>query len=128
MFETTGKEQVTTVRSPNTFKKLERLRKALRHEEPDRVPISDFFWGGFIRRWRQEPGLPADANPYCYYDFPMPEFMSFETDTLEKLEEVVMPLNDPPGPGSSTGCADRRRATTDLRKLHRRPRHERMNP
>ena len=26
---------------------LERMNQALRHEEPDRVPISDFFWGGF---------------------------------------------------------------------------------
>ena len=140
MFETTGKEQVTTVRSPNTLKKLERLRKALRHEEPDRVPISDFFWGGFIRRWRQELGLPADANPYYYYDldwictvpnmdpwirpfetqketpeevtvrtgfgaimrkvydFPMPEFMSFEIDTLEKLEEAVKTFDRPDDP------------------------------
>jgi hypothetical protein len=32
------------------------------------VPISDFFWGGFTQRWRQELGLTADANPYYYYD------------------------------------------------------------
>lgn len=55
-------------RAPGTLRKLERMAKALRHEEPDQVPISDFFWGGFIRRWRQELGLPADADPYRYYD------------------------------------------------------------
>jgi hypothetical protein len=44
------------------------MKTALSHREPDRVPISDFFWGGFIRRWRQELNLPADANPYYYYD------------------------------------------------------------
>ena len=104
------------------------MNTALRHEEPDRVPISDFFWGGFIRRWREELELPDDANPYYHYDldwivtvpnmdpqirsfetireddqevvvktgygaimrkkfdFPMPEFIAWETDSLEKLE------------------------------------------
>jgi len=104
------------------------MNKALRHEEPDRVPMSDFFWGEFIRRWREELELPDDANPYDYYDldwivtvpnmdpqirsfetlreddqevvvktgygavlrkkfdFPMPEFIAFETDSLDKLE------------------------------------------
>jgi hypothetical protein len=104
------------------------MNKTLRHEEPDRVPISDFFWGSFIQRWRQELNLPDNANPYYYYDldwivttpnmdpkiqsfetikedetevvvktgfrttvrkkfdFPMPEFISWDLDTIEKLE------------------------------------------
>jgi len=128
MFETTGTDSSATARKDNTLQKLDRLKKALRHVEPDRVPISDFFWGGFIRRWRKELGLPDDANPYYYYDLdwiatvpnmdpwirsfetlketaeevvvktgyrailrkkfdcPMPEFIAWETDTLEKLE------------------------------------------
>src|SRR5512138_3975850 len=115
-------------RTASCIAKLERMNKALRHEEPDRVPISDFFWGGFIRRWRKELNLPDNADPYVYYDldwivtnpnldpkiqsfetvreddkevvvktgfratlrkrfdFPMPEFMSFEVDTIEKLQ------------------------------------------
>ena len=32
------------------------------------MPVSDFFWGGFIERWRKELGLPADASPYYHYD------------------------------------------------------------
>ncbi len=117
-------------RTPDCLSKLERMNKALRHEEPDRIPISDFFWGGFVRRWREELDLPADANPYYYYnldfivttpnmdpfirsfetireneqevviktgflatlrkrfDFPMPEFIAFDTDTIEKLEAI----------------------------------------
>jgi len=63
MFETTGTASSATTRKDNTLRKLDRLKKALRHEEPDRVPISDFFWGSFIRRWRTELGLPAGANP-----------------------------------------------------------------
>jgi hypothetical protein len=68
MFDTVGKSTDPTARSANTLQKLARLNAALRHEEPDRVPISDFFWGGFTRRWREELGLPADASPYFHYD------------------------------------------------------------
>lgn len=108
--------------------KLDRMNLSLRHEEPDRVPISDFFWGSFIERWRNDLNLPPDADPYYHYDldwmvttpnmdprimsfetikedenevivktgfgatirkkfdFPMPEFMDWEVDTIEKLE------------------------------------------
>ncbi len=125
-------------RTENCLAKLNRLNKALRHEEPDRIPISDFFWGGFVKRWREELNLPADANPYTYYDldfivttpnmdplirsfetvreneqevviktgflatlrkrfdFPMPEFIKFDTDTIEKLENLV--FDDPADP------------------------------
>jgi hypothetical protein len=73
------------------------MNKALRHQEPDRVPISDFFWGGFIQRWRQELGLPADANPYYHYDLDWivtvpnmdPWIRPFET-LNEDAEEVVV--------------------------------------
>lgn len=115
-------------RTANCLKKLERMSKALHHKEADRVPISDFFWGGFIERWKKELGLGDDANPYYYYDldlivtftnmdphiksfetlkenndevviktgyetvirkkfvFPMPEQVSWDTDSIEKLE------------------------------------------
>jgi uroporphyrinogen decarboxylase len=108
--------------------KLDRMNKALRHEEPDRVPISDFFWSSFVERWREELALPADSSIYSHYDLdwivtvpnmdphiqgfeileesddgvvfrtgfeavlrrtphcPMPEFVHFDTDTIEKAE------------------------------------------
>ncbi|MBI5010750.1 MAG: hypothetical protein HZB98_14140 [Bacteroidia bacterium] len=117
-------------RTPNCLAKLERMKKALNHQEPDMIPISDFFWGSFIRRWRDELKLPEDASPYYYYDldwivttpnmdpfiqpfetvrenseevviktgflatirkrfdFPMPEWISFDTTTIEKLEAL----------------------------------------
>ena len=68
MFDTVGKATDQAGRSEPALKKLARLNTTLRHEEPDRVPISDFFWGGFTKRWRQELGLPVDANPYYHYD------------------------------------------------------------
>ncbi len=120
--------QLKPKRKKSTLMKLQRMKKTLRHEEPDRVPISDFFWGNFIEHWKKDLGLPEDANPYYHYDldwivtapnmdphiknfetikedgsevivktgfeailrkkfdFPMPENMSWDTDTIEKLE------------------------------------------
>jgi hypothetical protein len=133
--DTMGNAASDAPRKDNALKKLKRMNKALRHEEPDRVPISDFFWGSFIRRWRQELDLPDDANPYEYYDldwivtvpnmdpkirpfetiqendrevvvktgfgaitrkkfdFPMPECIGWETDSIEKLE--TLEFDDP---------------------------------
>ena len=55
-------------RTENCLLKLDRINKTLRHEEADRVPVSDFFWLTFIERWRRELGLPKDADPYRYYN------------------------------------------------------------
>lgn len=83
-------------RNQNCLKKLERLNKALRHEEPDRVPLSDFFWGSFLARWRSEKGLPADTDIYRYYDLDWmattpnmdPHIKDFEI--LHQTEEEVL--------------------------------------
>ncbi len=55
---------------PSTLGKLARMRKALQHEEPNHVPISDFPWSSFLDRWRRELNLSSEADPYRYYDFP----------------------------------------------------------
>ncbi len=96
MFDTVGTTKAAG-RNENTLRKLERMNRALRHEEPDRVPISDFFWGGFTERWRRELGLPANANPYAHYDLDWivtvpnmdPWIRPFET-LEETAEEVVV--------------------------------------
>ena len=129
MFGTGGKDSGEE-RKDNTLKKLERMKMTLSSREPDRVPVSDFFWGGFIRQWRKDLGLADDASPYYHYDmdwivtvpnmdpfirsfetlkeddqevivktgfnatmrkkfdFPMPEFIGFDADTIEKLEAL----------------------------------------
>ncbi len=46
--------------------KLDRLLKALRHEQPDRVPAGEFFWSGFLRRCQQKWGPGFD--PYRHFD------------------------------------------------------------
>jgi uroporphyrinogen decarboxylase len=115
-------------RSANCRLKLDRMNKTLRHQEADRVPISDFFWGSFLERWRKELGLAADTDINRYYDLdwivtmpnmdphvksfetlketaedvvvrtgfeaiirkkfadPMPQWLGFDTDTIEKTE------------------------------------------
>jgi hypothetical protein len=92
------------------------------------VPISDFFWGSFLDRWREDLGLAEDTDIYKYYDLdwivtipnmdphikqfeileeneehvivrtgfeavmekkfadPMPRWLNFETNTIEKAE------------------------------------------
>lgn len=97
MFDTLGKSAEQAGRKENTLRKLERMNAALRHREPDRVPISDFFWGSFVTRWREELGLPGDANPYYHYDLDWivtvpnmdPWIRPFET-LQETPEEVVV--------------------------------------
>ncbi len=96
MFDTTGRGTAGAPRKAGTLAKLERLTKTLRHEEPDRVPIGDFFWGSFVERWREELGLAPDANPYYHYDLDWivtlpnmdPQIRSFET--LEENEDEVV--------------------------------------
>ena len=97
MFDSFGTALASARRSENTLKKLARIKATLRHAEPDRVPISDFFWGGFIERWRKELGLAPDASPYYYYDLDWivtvpnmdPWIRPFET-LQENAEEVVV--------------------------------------
>jgi hypothetical protein len=122
-------------RTANCLAKLNRMNKTLRHEEADRVPISDFFWGSFLERWRRDLGLPADTDINRYYDLdwivtipnmdphikqfeilketdeevvvrtgfeatirkkfadPMPEWLGFDIDTIEKAE--ALKFDDP---------------------------------
>jgi hypothetical protein len=114
-------------RTAGCLSKLDRMDRTLHHREADRVPVSDFFWGGFIERWRRELGLAAGTDIYKYYDLdwivtvpnmdphirafetleetgehvivrtgfeavikknfadPMPAFLKFDTDTIEKM-------------------------------------------
>lgn len=141
-------------RTSNCLKKLERMNKTLHHQEADRIPIGDGFWGSFLERWRRELGLPADTDIYKYYDldwmvtvpnldphvqafeilkendeeavvktgfgavirrkfaFPMPEFIRWDIDSMEKLESFE--FGDPydqrryfePGDNQITGLED----------------------
>lgn len=130
MFNFRGHSRGVEKRRASTEEKLTRLRQAAQHQEPDRVPIGEFFWSSFTNRWRSELGLGADANPYYHYDldwivvnpnmdphikpfktlfedeqevqvetgyevtmrkkkdFPMPEMISWNVDTIDKLLDL----------------------------------------
>lgn len=46
--------------------KIQRLRAVLSHREADRVPVSDFFWTGFMNKARQKWG--QDFNIHKHFD------------------------------------------------------------
>jgi len=48
--------------------KTDRIIKTLNHEEPDRVPISDFFWTKFLNNWYAKKGIGKNISIYEYYD------------------------------------------------------------
>ncbi len=48
--------------------KTERVLKALNFEEPDRVPVGEFFWTLFVERWLKEKGFGPETFIYDYYD------------------------------------------------------------
>ncbi len=84
-------------RTENCRRKLARMDAALHHREADRVPVSDFFWGSFLERWRRELGLPADADIYKHDDLDWvvtipnmdPHIKSFEI-VRQSAEDVVV--------------------------------------
>ena len=77
--------------------KVERMNTALRHEEPDRVPMGEFFWGAFVERWRAELGLDPGADPYEHYELDWivtvpnmdPHIRGFETVRETDRKSVV---------------------------------------
>jgi uroporphyrinogen-III decarboxylase len=48
--------------------KIERVLAALDHEEPDRVPVGEFFWTNFLRRAKAELDVGDNFDPYHYWD------------------------------------------------------------
>jgi len=72
------------------------MRKALHHEEPDRVPAGEFFWGGFLQRCQQDWGLADPFDPYRYFDLDFvvlvpnmdPHIRRFET--VEETHDYII--------------------------------------
>lgn len=76
----------------------ERIKCALRHEEPDRVPITDGPWHATITRWKKE-GFPEDISVEEYFGYEMVTFNSidlsprFPTKVIEKNERCVVAVD-----------------------------------
>ena len=72
-------------RTSKAREKIEQVTKATRHQEPDRIPVFGTFWALFVERWREELGLPFDADPHQYYD------LDFEW-TSPNLDPAIRPF------------------------------------
>ncbi len=132
--------------------KVARVVAALNHEEPDRVPIGEFFWTNFVRRCKRELEVGDDFDPYRHWDldlvvvnpnmdpqltgievledndehklvrtgygatierkrtYPMPHFLSFDTETYEQMEALEFDSpRDPRRYYEDAGRPDQRR-------------------
>ena len=76
--------------------KLQRIRKTLTCNEPDRVPIFELFWVEFLQKWWEEKHLEVGTNIYEYYDMDLtvgapntdPKIESFKL--IEKGEDYII--------------------------------------
>ena len=68
--------------------KLDRMHKTLSCQQPDRVPLFDFFWAEFIDKWRKEKGFGSDANIYEYYDMDMCLVVPNTDPKLKSYEQI----------------------------------------
>lgn len=68
----------------------ERVRMALEHKEPDRVPIQDSIWSATVSRWHKE-GLPEEISVSEYFDF---EIVGFGADLSPRFPVKVLERND----------------------------------
>ena len=50
----------------NRQPKIQRMRDALAHREGDRVPVGEFYWTGFLKRYRRTMG--GEFDPYRHFD------------------------------------------------------------
>jgi uroporphyrinogen decarboxylase len=72
----------------------ERVRMALDHKEPDRVPIQDSIWGATVDRWHDQ-GLPHHIPVEEYFGFEMVNIGAdctprFPSKVLERDEEFIV--------------------------------------
>jgi len=72
----------------------ERVRKALAHQEADRIPIHDSPWAATVTRWRRE-GLPDGIAPEEYFGYEIRLFGAdltpqYPVRVLERSEEYIV--------------------------------------
>ncbi len=69
----------------------ERILRAIRHQEIDRIPMVDSAWRGTIERWRRE-GLPAGTNWEDYFGYD--KVVRIFPDTSPRFEKKVLEETD----------------------------------
>ena len=74
-------------------KKIERVKKTLKCIEPDRIPLHDFFWSDFLKRWRKAKNLSNNINIYYYYDMDL-MVISPNMDPKKKSCQIINKENN----------------------------------
>lgn len=74
--------------------KYERMQKVFKHEEPDRVPITDVFWESTIYRWRKE-GMPSNIDVDDYFGIDkIRRLRESDIDTSPRFERYIIEETD----------------------------------
>jgi len=76
----------TTIAGAGQLTSRERVRLALTHHEPDRVPIQDSIWDATLDRWRDE-GYPHNVPVDEYFGF---ELTNFGADCSPRFPVTVL--------------------------------------
>ena len=69
----------------------ERMTRICRHQQADRVPITDWIWESTLARWRRE-GLPKDVNWARYFD--LDNIVMFFLDTTPRFKTEILEETD----------------------------------
>ena len=72
----------------------ERFRRALAHEQGDRIPYTDAPWDTTLARWRTE-GMPQGVSAHDYFGFEEQRFgpdvsLRFDEETLEQTDRYTI--------------------------------------
>ena len=76
----------------------ERVSKALRHQQPDRVPIHESFWEATTNAWH-ETGLPKGVSPDDYFEteirlISIDNSFGFPMEEVERTADFVVVRDD----------------------------------
>ena len=69
----------------------ERILRAYRHQETDRIPMLDSAWAGTKKRWIRE-GMPQDVSWEDYFGFD--RWVRVYTDNSPRFERRILEKND----------------------------------
>ena len=72
----------------------ERITRALKHEEADRVAIQDSPWATTVERWRRE-GLPEKTSPADFFGYEFERIgadlsLRFKGEVVEEEKKVII--------------------------------------
>ena len=69
----------------------ERMTRVYEHRDPDRVPITDWFWDSTVARWQSE-GMPLGEEVSHY--FKLDDIIQIDIDTSPRFETKIIEETD----------------------------------